>query len=100
MAEKPKVPGAGYPPPVPPQGAPLYEALGPVFVNGRLYQRGEQFRSAAKPGRLWREIEAARPAPAPSSGKRGGRPAAPAAPVQEDKSDGDQPAREADQSPI
>ena len=69
MADKKQVPGAGVPPPVVPKGAPLYDALGPMYVNARLHEKGEQFRSVEKPGRMWRLIEEAKPAAA--AGKRG-----------------------------
>lgn len=80
---KPRVPGAGYPPPSPPKGAALYEASIPVFVNGRLYQPGEQFRTDEKPGRTWRVIEKAKPE---SGGGRGSA----KAPSAEEKPAGDQ----------
>lgn len=91
-----KVPGAGFPPPVPPATAPLYEALGPVFCNGKLYEKGDQFRSADKPGRFWKLIEAGRPAAAPApAGKRS------KAAVVEDPTDTEgESGRAADQSPI
>lgn len=87
MADRKQVPGAGVPPPAVPKGAPLYEALGPVFVNARLHEKGEQFRSAEKPGRLWRLIEDAKPVAAPA--KRG-----------KAEASADGAGREADQSPI
>jgi hypothetical protein len=85
-----KVPGAGYPSPAPPKGAALYEATGRVFVNGRLHEPGDQFRSAEKPGRFWRLIEEGKPAPA-KAGK-----AAAKAPADVEGDTG----RAADQSPI
>lgn len=107
MGEKKQIPGAGVPSPVPPKDAPLYVAIKAVFVNGRLYGPGEQFRSAEKPGRFWRLVEAGKPAAAPadaggkSRGKgKGEQPAAPAAPAAGPAEAEGDTGRAADQSPI
>jgi len=96
MGEKKQIPGAGVPSPVPPKDAPLYVAIKAVFVNGRLYGPGEQFRSAEKPGRFWRLVEAGKPAAAPApAGKR-----SKAAPVEAPADTEGETGRAADQSPI
>lgn len=85
---KPKIPGVGVPSPIPPSTAPLYEASQPTFVNGRMYAKGEQFRSNEKPSRTWRLVEAGKPV---ATGKRGKDDKAAQPPAQPADGGGDEP---------